>query len=312
MYHTDVEVAVPLDLLREGRGNRFALSVDTAQRWGWPQDVFYAATWRVYYAADADGDGPRVEVASARVPQVSTLLLADAAPGDSLADYVLVGRDVDWSGRGVADRTHWQTYRGEPHHTLGRTGPGTQGAFATTWDARWLPEQASPEDLLAGGVGGGQVGTFGVQARVLGADGVWRVGPVRDGLTLAPRPYAVHVLTSEPAPPNWVTRADTFAQAFAQPFPHDRVTAYRLAWTSWSPCYANGLTINGHLVWSRTDDCYAWAVHEPIYDDPHALDYLQEGRNVLATPLTPRIRGEEMVHGMEVQWPGVQVVVRVE
>ena len=315
MYHTDVEVAVPLEQLRPGRGNRFALSVDTAQRWGWPQNIFYAVTWRVYYDLGDDGaeparDDPRVAYPYTQVPARSTLMLANPAPGDSLVDYVFVGRAVDWSGRGIADRKHYQTYRGEPHHTIGRSNDPTH-AFAKTWDAAWLPEQDTPEELLADSAVAG-ANTFGVQARALGGNGVWRVGPVLDGLTLAPRDYAVHLLTSEPAPPNWVTRADTFEQAFALPFGLDRVTAYRLAWTSWSPCYANGLSLNGHLLWLRDGPCYAWATNEPTFDDEHALDYLQAGRNVLHTGLTPLMRGGEMVHGMEVQWPGVQVVVRVE
>ena len=309
MYHTDVSVAVPLEQLRAGRGNRFALSVDTAQRWGWPQNIFYAVTWRIYYASAEEGS-PTVAYPYMQVPQMSTLAVANPAPVDSLVDYVLVGRDVDWSGRGIAERTHWQTYRGEPHHTLGRSADADK-SFATTWDARWLPEQDAPEDLLAGSAVSGGV-TFGLQARVLGADGVWRVGPVRDGLTLAPRAYAVHLLTSEPAPANWVTRADTFEQAFAQPFALDEVTAYRLAWMSWSPCYANGLTLNGHLLWMREGDCYVWDTHEPTFDGAHELHFLERGRNVLATALTPLMHGEEMVHGMEVQWPGVQVLVRVE
>ena len=294
MYHTDVEVSVPLAQLREGRDNRFALSVDTAQRWGWPQNVFYAVIFRVYYAP-SEGDSPGVDYALAQVPLVSELRVAGARPDDEVADYVFVGRDVDWSGRGLTDRKHFQTYRAEPHHTLGRSRDAG-AAFAKTWDASWLPEQPAGRSI-------------GVQARVRGSDGVWRVGPVRTGLTLAPRARPVHLLESGPAPANWVTRADTFSQTFAQPLPAGDVTAYRLHWTSWSPCYANGLYLNDHLLWIRGGDCYAYATHEPVFDAPHDLHAIEAGTNVLRTGKTPLVRGG-MVHGMEVQWPGVWVKVR--
>ena len=294
MYHTDVAVAVPLQQLRAGGGNRFALSVDTAQRWGWPQNAFYAVTFRVYYAADRRA-GPEVDYAFEQVPLMSTLRLRGASPRDSIVDYVFVGRDVDWSGRGRLARKHFQTYRAEPHHTLGRSRDAGM-AFAKTWDATWLPEQPDGE-------------TMGVQARVMDRTGLWRVGPVLGGLTLAPRAQPVHLLESGPAPPNWVTRADTFSQRFELSRPVEDVSAYKLHWTSWSPCYANGLYLNDHLLWMRDGECYVYDTHEPVFGDAHDLHALEQGVNVIKTGKTPLVRGQ-MVHGMEVQWPGVQVKVK--
>ena len=141
--------------------------------------------------------------------------------------------------------------------------------------------------------------------------GLWTVGPVLEGLTLAPRAQPVHLLESGAAPANWVTRADTFSQTFEQPLPVDDIDAYKLHWTSWSPCYANGLYLNDHLIWMREGDCYVYATHEPVFEDAAALHAVEEGHNVIKTGKTPLVQGS-MVHGMEVQWPGVTVKVREE
>ena len=288
MYHTDVTVDVPLDHLHDGTGNHFQLTLDTAQRWGWPQNLFYAIILRVYYPDEA---GPRVDYPQdLTVPATSYLYIKDVKPGDRLADYVFIGREVDWSGRGVQQRTHWQTHRGEPLHTIGRSRD-TTNALAQAWQTDWLPNQSG----------------FGVQARVLGADGKYRVGPPLENLTLAPRPYTVAVYGGE-APRNWVTRSGAFEQSITVSDSIDRATAFQVHWVSWSPCYSNGVFLNGHLIWDRTDDCYTFATHSPEYSG-HDLPYLQQGENVVSTALTPLMRGQ-MVHGMEVQWPGMQLKVR--
>ena len=287
MYHTDVSVDVPLDQLRAGTGNRFQLTLDTAQRWGWPQNLFYAVILRVHYP---DGAAPVIDYAYDEVPASSYLRIADPRPDDRTAQYILVGRDIDWSGRGAQDRKHWQTHRGEPLRTLGSSDDGTD-RFATLWDTEWLPDQEG----------------LGVQARVLGADGKYRVSEVKDGLSLAPRPYRVAVYGGE-APRNWVTRSGAFEQTIAVTDSVSEASALQLAWVSWSPCYSNGVFLNGHLVWDRSAECYAFATHLPTFVGP-AVRYLQQGDNVISTALTPLFRGQ-MVHGMEVQWPGMQLRVK--
>jgi hypothetical protein len=287
MYHTDLTVDLPLEHLQSGAGNRMKLTLDTAQRWGWPQNLFYALILRVYYP---DATGPVIDYPQDAVPATSYLYVRDAPVDARRADYILVGREVDWSGRGVQERKHWQTHRGAPLHTLGSSS-SPQDHFPVRWDTEWLPDQSG----------------FGVQVRVLGADGKYRVSEVRNGLSLAARPYTVSVYGGE-APRNWVTRSGAFEQSIDAGASVEEVSAFRLHWVSWSPCYSNGVFLNGHLVWDRTDDCYAFATHSPEYGGD-TVRYLQAGENVVSTALTPLFRGQ-MVHGMEVQWPGVQLKVR--
>lgn len=286
MYHTDVSVSVPLDELIHGHGNTVKLTLDTSQRWGWPQNLFYALIIRVHYPA---GTAPQIDYACPAVPALSYLRVASPRADDRAADYILVGRETDWSGRGVQERKHWQTHRGRPLHTLG-SSDDHPGRFATAWDTRWLPDQHS----------------FGVQARVLGVDGKYRVSKVLDGLQLAPRPYRVSVYGGE-APRNWVTRSGAFEQIISVAGDVETAIEMQLQWVSWSPCYGNGVFLNGHLVWDRHEKCYAYATHSPEFSGA-AMEYLQSGENIVSTALTPLFRGQ-MVHGMEVQWPGMQIKV---
>ena len=291
MYHTDLTVPIPLTQLTDAAPLRFSMALDTTQRWGWPQNVFYGLTFRIYYAPAAS---PKIIQLPAQIPAKTYLSMGEAAGasnGVKAVDYILVGKDIDWSGRGTQARKHWQTHRGKPHHTLGHSTDADHN-FAVAWDTEWLPEQES----------------FGVQARVLGEDGKYRVSEVQNGLTLAPRPYTVEVYESGPAPRNWVTRSGEFEQTITVEDEVKEASALQLSWLSWSPCYSNGVYLNGHLIWGRTDDCYVVAMHEPVFEGLE-VKYLQEGDNVISTALTPLFQGQ-MVHGMEVQWPGMQLKVK--
>ena len=290
MYHTDLTLPIPLDQLHPGKGNRFALTLDTSQRWGWPQNVFYAIIFRVYYPSDSPA--PELSRLPTEIPAKTYLSIDQPGRGARSADYIFVGTDTDWSGRGTLNRKHWQTFRGRAHHTLGHsTNPAER--FAVAWDTEWLPDQ----DKL------------GVQARVQGEDGKYRVSKVSDGLRFPP-PVPGSRLRIRPRPRNWVTRSGEFEQTVEVGNEVSDADAIQLNWVSWSPCYANGVYLNGHLVWNTNeqDECYVWATHEPVYTGLE-VKFLQPGENVLSTGLTPLFRGQ-MVHGMEVQWPGVQLKVR--
>ena len=308
MYHTDVRVEVPLGQLSAVQRNELRFTLDTTQRWGWPQNLLYAITLRVYYAASTtpasqtfaapvrQAQGPPATAPPSVVSGADYLgevvyLIAQTAFATQHVDYIMVGEDTDWSGRGVTNRKHWQTHRGKPLKTIGRSAD-TGDHFTVRWDTRWVPDQSN----------------FGLQCRALGPDGKYRVSEVLTNQNFAARPYRVALYAPEPAPRNWVTRSGEFSQVINVPDAVDDVLELQLNWVSWSPCYSNGLFLNGHLLWDRTDDCYVYATHSPVFTG-HDTETLLRGENKIHTALTPLFRGK-MVHGMEVQWPGVQLKVR--
>jgi hypothetical protein len=88
--------------------------------------------------------------------------------------------------------------------------------------------------------------------------------------------------------------------------PLDKVIAAQLVWVSWSPGYMAGMLINDRKVFDHEGPHYAHFLHRVPLGD---LAVLQPGENSLKTALTPK-RDGKMVHGMEVNWPGVMVLIQ--
>ncbi len=67
-----------------------------------------------------------------------------------------------------------------------------------------------------------------------------------------------------------------------------------------------GLFINDTKVFDREGPKYACYAHRVTLED---VSMLRRGQNALKTGKTPKYNGK-MVHGMEVNWPGVMVLVK--
>ncbi|MEM7572951.1 MAG: hypothetical protein AAF433_08620 [Bacteroidota bacterium] len=331
MFHANLTVPIPLEQLQVGSDNYFQLTLDSTQRWNWPQNIIYGLTFRIYYdAAEKDfllppSTGPygQVSIASPK-PETSTAnatersswgqlyyphrevppqsyLQVDIPAGMDL-DLMLAAFDLDFNGRGDYHH-HWQTYRGEPHHQLGSISLEEPLAYSDTttwvthylpWSTAWLPDQTEPMQI---------------HARVKDHEGIYHALPPLKGLELAARPFRVELILPQEQPANWVTRSGEFSQQL-EIEDLSGLLDYQLSWTSWSPCYANGLYLNEHLIWIREGDCYVYATHQLEFSGAD-LDYLQTGTNLLKTGKTPLFDGQ-MVHGMEVQWPGIQFKARFD
>ena len=68
----------------------------------------------------------------------------------------------------------------------------------------------------------------------------------------------------------------------------------------------NGLFVNGKKVIDREGPRYRYYDHRVLIND---LSILKRGKNVISTGKTPRYDGK-MVHGMEVNWPGIQLLIQ--
>ena len=67
-----------------------------------------------------------------------------------------------------------------------------------------------------------------------------------------------------------------------------------------------GVYINDQRVFDRQGPRYAYFLHRVTLED---LSMLRAGENRLKTGKTPKYDGK-MVHGMEVNWPGVMVLIQ--
>lgn len=288
MLHSYPSVEIPLQDLISGYGNQFRLTVDSTQKWNWPQNIFYGVTLRIYYSAD-------------ELSERTTL--AGVSDGDQLGeninlgifnqkdvyqvDYIGLYEDYDWEGNGKFRQWHGHMHRGVLRNHIGTSN---EAPFSATWQLDWLPDQSEPISIMA---------------RVELEDGLMYMTEAIEKLTLE-RSFSVELCKPYHQPENWVTRQDTFEAGFAVHGDLDQAEFYQVAWRSWSPCYGRGLFINDQKIWDKEDPCYGYAEHQITIDDTEILKY---GENIIRTGMTPLIN-EKMVHGMEVQYPGVMVKVK--
>ncbi len=85
-----------------------------------------------------------------------------------------------------------------------------------------------------------------------------------------------------------------------------KAVAAQLVWSSWSPGYMRGISINGTQVFDAEGPRYQYYFHRANIDN---LSAFKPGVNTLTTGKTPLINGQ-MVHGMEVNWPGIMVLIQ--
>jgi hypothetical protein len=104
-------------------------------------------------------------------------------------------------------------------------------------------------------------------------------------------------------PKQWVTRKGPKQQHFDVTGDLGRATAAQLVWVSWSPGYMKGVYVNGKEVFANEGPKYQYYAHRITLDD---LSPLVKGQNTLATG------GSGKGHGMEVNWPGIMVLVQYD
>jgi len=195
--------------------------------------------------------------------------------------------DSEWEGGGRSRQWHYHFHEGAMRNHVGSS---SEAPFEVMWDASWIPDQSQPIQLAA---------------RVVHADGLIRMTPAVEVLQ-PERDYAIELARPYRLPGNWSTREDSLYGYIALHGDPDEALAMQIGWRSWSPCYAEGVFINGAKVWDKNDLCYEYDEHRVTIDNP---DFLKRGENVIATGFTPLYDGK-MVHGMEVQWPGIMAKVK--
>jgi hypothetical protein len=107
-------------------------------------------------------------------------------------------------------------------------------------------------------------------------------------------------------PKGWFTRNGEFSERFQVRGNPEKAVEAKMVFRTWSPGYFNGIYINEFLVFTKEGPKYDYFEHDvPV----EALYALKQGENILKTGMTP-LYPEGMVHGVEVQWPGIMLLIR--
>lgn len=286
---------VPLTHLNTGSGNTFALRVSDEHSWNWPQNLIYGLQLRVYYDS-AKKPHPTGRVTS---PNASTAigraatLTADAASANSRVrqvDFIGLYDGVNWEGDGNFRQWHYTYFKGALTNHL---GAATTAPWRVEWDTSWIPDQHEPMQFAA---------------RITDESGLTFLTAAVGGVKLERPGFSVELCRPFDVPKKWVTRSGEKSETFRVTGDLARASAAQFVWSSWSPGYMNGLFLNDQKVFDVEGPRYACYWHRvPLAD----LSALRPGDNILKTGLTPRHDGK-MVHGMEVNWPGVIALIQYD
>ena len=289
-HHTYPVVPVPLSFLKGGTSNRFQMRVNTKHSWKWPQNLINGVHFRVYYDPEkkAHPTGKITSIASGDGIGLRTRLRVKAeSPNGKIkqVDYVGHYYDVNFEGDGVYRQWHYHFFHGKIIHHLGsaHTAP-----YQITWDTSWVPDQKEPMQIAA---------------RIIDETGMIYVTDAVNNLRLVRPGMVVELCEPYNVPQQWVTRKGRKQENFDVAGDLSKATAAQLVWVSWCPGYMEGIFINDKKVFDNEGPNYQYYAHRITLND---LDAFKDGQNVLATGGNTK-RG---IHGMEVNWPGIMVLIK--
>ena len=288
-----VIASVPLTFLKSGKGNQFRLWVAPEHPWKWPQNLIYGVHFRVYHdpAKKAHPTGkitaPQSGAKLGRsVPlEVET---ANSASAIKQVDYVGHHEDVNYEGDGLYTQWHYHFFHGKIIHHL---GTAQEAPHRVTWDTSWVPDQRQP---------------MAIAARVIDNSGMIYMTEAATDLSLDRAGFSVELCKPYDTPKKWVTRSGEKQEHFAVAGDLSKAVAAQLVWSSWSPGYMRGVSVNGTQVFDAEGPRYQYYFHRVGVSD---VGVFKSGVNTLTTGKTPLINGQ-MVHGMEVNWPGIMVLIQ--
>lgn len=291
-HHTCITKAINLDDLEPDSSNRFRMRVSPDQSWNWPQHLIYGVHLRIYYEPERKQHVQAVVVAPPdRELGLATDLKVDIhgrARRINRVDYLAKYEGVNWPGDGEYYRWQYFFYHGKLQHHVGSS---VTSPFSVRWDTSWIPDQSRPIEIMA---------------RIIDDSGLIYLTEAIEGCRLNRPGVSVEFCKPQDVPDNWVTRSGEYQQSVMVEGAVESIRAARLYWSSWSPGYMHGLFVNGNKIMEAEGPRYRYFDHEVPIED---LSILKVGRNTISTGKTPLHDGK-MVHGMEVNWPGIQLLIQ--
>ena len=288
MYHTFPVVPIPIDYIRNK--NFFSLAVDSIHRWRWPQNLIYGVVLRVYYDAPARTIVPSMTIGAENknnIGEEHNLGVVNLSENIKRVEYLGLYKDINYQGDGNYRQWQYTYFKGELKHHIGTSA---EYPYNVVWNTGWVPDQDESIELAA--------------RIVYDNDLIYFTKPLT-GLKLE-RIYRVELCEPYNQPKNWVTRRDEFTSNISVTGNVLKAQEARLVWRSWSPGHLNGVYLNDYLVIAREGYRYTYHEHNVLLDNNSIL---RNGENTIKTGKTPLYRGE-MVHGTEIQWPGIMLLVK--
>ncbi|MDT8302155.1 MAG: hypothetical protein RQ760_11775 [Sedimentisphaerales bacterium] len=288
-HHIYPVIRVPVSVFKSGPNNSFRLRVDPEHPWRWSQNLINGLHIRIYYDPEKKSH-PIGEIKSPQSGDTVKLSVEYNSANCPIkqVDYVGLYEDVNYEGDGVYRQWHYNYFHSR---LVNHIGSVVKAPFDFVWDTSWVPDQKEPLQIAA---------------RITDQTGLTYQTPAITNLSLKRTIQSVELCKPYDIPQKWVTRSGEKSEYFDVGSDLNSAVAAQLVWSSWSPGYMNGILINGVKVFDQEGPRYQSYFHRVTLTD---LSMFQSGRNVLTTGKTPKYNGK-MVHGMEVNWPGIMVLIQ--
>ena len=289
-HHINAIVPVEVTDLKQGAGNTFLFEVDTAGHW-WPQNLVYGMILRVYYEADTlEERGKIVRPESGDVLGMENQIEVALPKGQEakLIDLVAYYDGPDLEGDGLYKQWHYSYHKCQIYNHVGTL---TDSPYAFNWNTEWIPDQAQDIKL---------------SAMIHEEGGFIYMSEAIHDLELIRPDISVELCKPYMRPKGWFTRNGEFSERFQIKGDLERAVEAKMVFRTWSPGYFNGIYINDFLVFTKEGPKYDYFEHNIPLEELYSL---KEGENILKTGITP-LYPEGMVHGAEVQWPGIMLLIK--
>lgn len=291
MHNIYPVIPIPLSYLNYGFDNKFRLRVNPIQEWDWPQNLIYGVHFRVYYDPDkkAHPTGEIVSPTSGGNLGESVQLKAEViSKGSNIKTVQFIGNyeDVNYEGDGIYRQWHYHYKSGTVLHHL---GSAFSAPYTVNWNTTWVPDQIYPMEIAA---------------RIVDqSDMIYFTDPVSE-LQLDRTETSVVLLKPYDISPAFVTRKPDRKEKFFIRSDMDRILAAQMVWTSWSSGHMKGIFINENHVFENEGPLHAYYFHRINLSD---MNVFNQQENILTTG-----QSEAGHHGMEVQWPGIMHLLKVD
>jgi len=289
-HHLNAIVQVDLSYLKQGDQNTFMFEVDTAGHW-WPQNLVYGMILRVYYE-------PLVLTERGKIiqPEEGAVLGLEnhiqlSLPADQQTkkiDVIAYYDGPDLEGNGLYKQWHYSYHKCQIYnHIASIYSP----PYAHNWKTEWIPDQQNRINLAA---------------FVHRLDGYIYMTESVENLKLERNGYSVELCKPYRRPRGWFTRNGKYSERIQIKGNLEYAREAKLVFRTWSPGYFNGIYMNDFLVFTKEGPKYDYFEHDIALEELHCL---RKGENTLKTGKTP-LYPEGMVHGVEVQWPGIMLLIK--
>lgn len=285
MFHHSPVIPLLMKSLEGQKEARFRLRVGKEHPWNWPQNLVYGVVLRIYYNSEKPNDSYQLKIVSDQTDlEKPKLVIQEPSKEIKKVEFIGLYEGPDLEGEGIYKKWQYHYHQGE---LKGHISTTTSQPFEAIWDLSQLPIQQGGIKALA---------------RIHTSPGlIYLTNQV--SLNKGNSSQTKVLIKPMATPPDWVTRNQEYTQKWWIPDRSAAIESAEMIWRSWSPCYNEGILINGNPVKiQEKGPCYRYAVHR-IPVDPSVLE---SGWNTVTTLKTPLVDGK-MVHGMEVQWPGIML-----